>query len=344
MLGKPRTITAYCLQWHIERSSAFVDALVDPLKPYADIRLTPWDGQSSLSPPPEAKTPIFFCLLPPPLEWLLRFPERLIWIPMWDGIRSTRQKWWNALPKTLRIVAFSDSVYQRAKMAGLPTLRAHFHKDPASVAPASWPGERTLLYWNRTGLLNAAMLERLCEALRIDRLLFRPDIDERVDPAAYYTLPGRLGSTQVENIGTFTSREAYFVATRAANIFIAPRSSEGIGMAFLEALARGCAVLAANAPTMNEYIVSGRNGHLLMLPPASNPLVRTVRQRLIHRGLLPAPPFKFGLLAENQNWAEISALSPETLGDQARIDAQAAHQQWLRDIPEYAYFTGLGTA
>ena len=47
-----------------------------------------------------------------------------------------------------------------------------------------------------------------------------------------------------------------------ANIFFAPRQEEGIGQAFLEAMARGQCVVAPNHGTMNEYILPGVNGLL----------------------------------------------------------------------------------
>ncbi|HTV33686.1 MAG TPA: glycosyltransferase, partial [Methylocella sp.] len=45
-----------------------------------------------------------------------------------------------------------------------------------------------------------------------------------------------------------------------ANVYFAPRPYEGIGMAFLEAMARGQCVVAPNAPTMSEYMTHGISG------------------------------------------------------------------------------------
>ncbi len=48
----------------------------------------------------------------------------------------------------------------------------------------------------------------------------------------------------------------------ACNVYIAPRLFEGIGFSFLEAMSMGKAVIAADHPTMNEYIIHGVNGYL----------------------------------------------------------------------------------
>ena len=60
-------------------------------------------------------------------------------------------------------------------------------------------------------------------------------------------------------------------AIDAAAFYIAPRVQEGIGMSFLEAMARGRCVVAADHPTMNEYIEHGKTGFLFQ-PDAVIPL------------------------------------------------------------------------
>jgi glycosyltransferase involved in cell wall biosynthesis len=57
-------------------------------------------------------------------------------------------------------------------------------------------------------------------------------------------------------------REDYLRLLAQFNIYLAPRRHEGIGMAYLEAMAMGMCVVAENQPTANEYILSGENGIL----------------------------------------------------------------------------------
>jgi hypothetical protein len=61
---------------------------------------------------------------------------------------------------------------------------------------------------------------------------------------------------------SWQGREAYLRSLAGFNVYIAPRRHEGIGMAFLEAMAMGMCVVAENHPTANEYILSGKNGVL----------------------------------------------------------------------------------
>jgi glycosyltransferase involved in cell wall biosynthesis len=86
------------------------------------------------------------------------------------------------------------------------------------------------------------------------------------------------------------------------NVFVAPRRFEGIGLSFLEAMARGQVVIAENNATMNEYIVHDVNGLLY-------------------------EPDRPGL------WR--SALTPErarAIGERARLSCLAGRPQWQRGL------------
>lgn len=60
----------------------------------------------------------------------------------------------------------------------------------------------------------------------------------------------------------FASSSQYFEASKECMIYFAPRLKEGVGLSFLEAMARGACVIAPDSPTINEYITDGENGLL----------------------------------------------------------------------------------
>jgi glycosyltransferase involved in cell wall biosynthesis len=68
-----------------------------------------------------------------------------------------------------------------------------------------------------------------------------------------------------------------------AEYFIASRSFEGIGMAFLDAMAQGCCVIAPANPTYSDYIVSGINGYLFEEQSSYLPTPRPFEE--IHKGV-----------------------------------------------------------
>jgi glycosyltransferase involved in cell wall biosynthesis len=322
----PEKLVAYALDWHLTGSMAFEPLLIEPLAERVPIELRAWDG-GHLPEPLESGRPTIFCMLPPPAEVLATSGAPIVWIPMWDHARIYEQDWWDELPRNLRVVAFSGPVRRRAEAAGLDAISLEFFLDPAQLPRADWDGDRVAFYWNRTGLLSRAALERLCRGLGVSKLLFRSRLDPRIPERLHYELPPRIGKTEVVTIDP-RGRDEYIEVTSAANLVVAPRACEGVGLTFLEGMARGCCVLGFDAPTMNEYIRDGENGLLFKsrfsrLHPAA--LVRLAR-RSPH------------LVNVDQPWRRLSAVDHRSLGERAREDHVTGHCRWVEAIPGYARF------
>lgn len=319
-------LVAFGLDWHLTGSRAFDSLLIEPLRQSARVDLRRWDGQELTQRVPPGR-PTIFCMFPPSEPAMRTAGARLVWIPMWDHARIYSKAWWNSLSPDLRVVAFSEPVRQRAEAAGLQTLKLTYFMDPAQSPPANWTGERVALYWNRTGMLAPAALERFCGALSISKLFFRDQLDPRISERLHYALPPRLGDTEVVSIEP-RDREEYLEVTEMANVMIAPRTCEGVGLTFLEGMARGCCVLGYDAPTMNEYIRDGHNGllfrsHHSRRRPAA--LLRLARRS-------PHP------VNVDQPWRRFSEENHRALGEQARMDHVAGHQRWLESLPAYSRF------
>jgi hypothetical protein len=327
-------VLAYGLDWHARGSSAaFHDLLVKPLATYMDVQLAPI---STMSHSISLDHVTVFCQVLPPVDQITN-RSKLVWIPMWDTIRYYPQRWWNKLPKCIKIVAFSSAVANRASKAGLQVLKLSYYNDPKRFPAATWNQGRTLLYWNRTGLIGPDFLERLCSHLLVDTLIYRNHLDPGIPATAEFVLPAQLGRTKVETITGSMTRDTYWDLLRRANIYIAPRLYEGAGMTFLEALASGCAVLAHNGPTMNEYIRHGTDGYLLHRSLTVIRIKRIIQDKLSSRGIARPISFAFSI-PPSQNWTEIEGLNIEALGYAARQQHKSGFEQWQVQIPEYAHF------
>lgn len=330
-------VIVYAQSWHLTRSAAFHDLLLDPLQSYFDFELIGWDYGNPL-PPPESERSYIFCQLVPPNEYLHADTIRMVWLPMWDNVRSYSQSWWNRMPKTLRVVAFSDAVYRHATRAGLTTLNLQYFKNPADFKPVNWSRGRVLSYWNRVGLIGPDFLAHICDVLKVDKLLFKSEPDPDYVNIAAYNLPATLGRTEVEILPTFATRQEYLAATSEANIFIAPRIAEGAGMTFLEALVRGSAVFTYNAPTMNEYITGGEDGYFFRRFWTAERVARRLRANFAYRGIGKHPQFQYTLRESEQNWNEIATLDIEKLGEAAGQRHKQGYARWQNEIPQYVDF------
>jgi hypothetical protein len=335
------TIVAYCMQWHLTRSNAFHEILVKPLRPYTTINLV--NGEDNPTYPLNG-SPLIFCQLLPPAELLSNPKARLVWIPMWDNVKHYPQTWWNSLPASLRVVAFSEAVASKAQAAGLPTLRLRFYRDPSAISPVTWERGRILLYWNRTGMIGPKFLENFCAQLKIDKLLFRPEIDPGIAARFQYHLPRRLGETEVEEIPGFLPYDEYLQRLSNVNVFLAPRPAEGVGVTFLDALAQGSAVFAFDAPTMNEYITSGEDGFLLRRHMRItghmfiDRVLRYAAKRLRSTlGFALPQPVNYPV-TEHQDWQAIRALDLKKLGSTARLRQEIGFKKWQDSQSQYAQF------
>jgi len=346
-------IKAYVESWHLSQSPAFQKLLVEPLKPFVDIELCALNELQHA----DIEAPAIFCLALPLAQLLRESRKNLIWVPMWDQVANYPQRWWNELPSTLRIIAFSKAVAQRAQQAHLDVLHVQYFDDPSQYPLRDWHQPRTMLYWNRTGLLDENVLRCLCSALNVQKLLFRPTVDPG-DPALtsdrFYRLPATLddSGTRVEIIPDRVERAAYLNLLKTVHIFVAPRRLEGVGLTFLEAAASGCALIAADRPTMNEYVTHLHNGYLLPL----NTLIEQAN-RHANRHWRHIRPSRIGFArywyhkirghdlrhqtpvdTRKINWPQLSRLSLQTMGNQARQDAAQGYRVWREKLPELVSF------
>lgn len=278
-----------------------------------------------------------FCQVIPPLRIFERKDLQVIWIPMWDAVRRQRQLWWDSLPKRLKVVAFSEQIAIRAANAGLQTLRLQYYKNPDQFEPVQFESTRTAFYWNRCGLVSPRFLETFCEALNIDNLLYKLDLDPYADNRVGFELPETVGKTRVITLTRQPSREDFLETLKQANIVIAPRPYEGIGMLTLESLARGCAVFSTNLPAANEYIEHKHSGYLFEYPYTLRRIYNVVYKKLRKPRFLPSLQPHY-MLSDRQKWDEISALNLTFIGQNAREMHMSGYKRWKDDIPRFREF------
>lgn len=194
----------------------------------------------------------------------------VLFVPMFDSCRELPVEFWRRL-NGMRVLAFSIEVYHRAQKGGCQARYVQY-----------WPGAETVKspivrqperahYWYRRNDLGLSRLAWICRSLGITELVIHHHPDPVVtDPIPRHVFVERLSATV-----RFTDwqEERYGLAEELAGAAcsIASRPYEGIGMAFLEAMAAGCCVVAPRNPTYTDYIVSGVNG-LLYDPACSRAL------------------------------------------------------------------------
>lgn len=189
--------------------------------------------------------------------------------PMYDAMWRGGAFTWKSAFAAAKILCFSWAL--RAEVMRRAPVHAHvqYYPDPAlHPAVSDFDALRGFLWYRRRDIPPETAFA-MTAGTRFESLAIHDAPDpghEAPFPAAVPPHLGRLQRTVWSEDG-----RGFADALAAANVFFAPRPLEGIGMSFLEAMARGLCVVAPDAPTMNEYISHGTNG-LLYVPGRNAPL------------------------------------------------------------------------
>jgi|688.fasta_scaffold51933_3 hypothetical protein len=189
--------------------------------------------------------------------------SRIVLVPMFDQYAGWKQTQWRRY-RPWPFVSFSLELHRRLVRAGCPSLPVrYFPLIPATSAAAR---TRTVaegltgIFWQRERRIDWPLVSRVIGRLPVTKLYVRSLADPGQQAAPIPDADrARFG---IVDLPWFDHPDDYLALLDEVDFFVAPRKYEGIGMTFLEALARGKTVIAADRPTMNEYISQGDNGFL----------------------------------------------------------------------------------
>lgn len=327
-------IHAFVLPFHVEKSRSHIILLEKPLNSYISFQFHSWDG-TNLPYIKDRLLPLLFFQYPPPLSLLSSPHAKLIWIPMWDHIQGYPASFWERIPKSVKIIAFSQEVNNICKKHKLNRLSLRYYSNLGQLSKVKWKKGRNMFYWNRIGLIGKDDLTKLCHVFRINTLYFQNQLDPGILEKLNYTLPPKIKDTKIITLPRYLPRKIYIQTLRETNVYIAPRLAEGVGLSFLEALSFGCAVFGYDAPTMNEYITHKENGYLFkqMSDNLRNKINKAIKIRL--------PRFLGGrkyIYKLNENWQELENLDLEKIGNTAYMNNLEGRMKWEGQIPDFVNY------
>lgn len=186
--------------------------------------------------------------------------QNIILIPMYDDVKDLPLEMWKRL-SVYRFINFSAVLHHKLTALGAESLRVQFApKTDARQRPANRNEGVKLFFWQRKNSITWDTIRQLIDPDQVRSV----HIHAAVDPGKTFVRPTdeEIERFNITFSDWFESRDAYLEKVAACDIYVAPRKYEGIGMSFLEAMAMGKCVIAADCPTMNEYIRHGENGLL----------------------------------------------------------------------------------
>ncbi len=202
---------------------------------------------------------LFFQVLPE-IKELRKIKAKIIWVPMYDAVVWWPETKWELLKTlNLRIISFSNTITKKLKGKGFDVMGVNVYLDPSNVDKCKFGNKLNIFYWQRTNIEFEKMINCLPKD-KISKIVLKID----PDPGYKKYIPSNKlrKSYHVKVVEGDIPKEKYIDLLKTCNVYIAPRKIEGIGWSFIEAMTMGMAVIAINAPTMNQYISNNVSGIL----------------------------------------------------------------------------------
>lgn len=186
---------------------------------------------------------------------------RTVVVPMYDGSANMPYEHWIGM-RGASFVNFSRTLHERVIASGCRSLPVKYYLPPVKKEQLPHFEDLRGILWMRRpqdGLTPHFIENMLGGQLRSLHVHNAPDDGE----PRVLSSPGLgVGAFPLSESRWSRDTNAYLDALKACNVFFAPRMSEGIGMAMLEAFSRGLLVVANDDAVHNEYVSNWVNGVL----------------------------------------------------------------------------------
>ena len=267
----------------LESTFDFVVLYIDPSVPFA---------------PPSAhldRDYVLICQLDFVTPYFVALKKKVVVVQMYDGSAGLPDVHWT-YNRQASYINFSLHMHLRALKNGCRSILVKYFPDCERHKQVRDFTTKRAFFWERlpSSSINCGLVSSLL-AGEVNTIHIHLSSDDRSRPSS--DIPAMFG-TEVTTSTWFEDRSDLEAVLDTCNIFVAPRIAEGIGHAFLEAMAKGMVVIAYDLPTHNEYIHNWRNGILF-----------------------DTTTFKIDLGGWN-------GLAPQ-IGAAARASMQAGREEWL---------------
>jgi len=210
---------------------------------------------------------VFFQILPR-VRTLKRLRcQNLTWVPMRDGLWYGSRELQRLGGGPVKVLNFCREAHDFFLSHGHRSLGVQYWPEPAPASPPRGRETPRLFFWPRRREIGWPTLKALLGDFRPEGIVLR----YATDPGHELPEPDEadIREYRIEIVRGWLEHAEYHRLLTGCDVFVAPRPLEGIGQSVLEAMRHGMAVIAPDAPTMNEYVSHGRSGWLY---PLSAPL------------------------------------------------------------------------
>lgn len=205
---------------------------------------------------------------------------RTVVVPMYDGSANMPDLHW-VWAHRARFINFSRRLHDRIRrVGGASTLVKYFPAAQPEIRVPSFDKLHVFLWQRRPEEgINVSLVERLLGERMTSLHVHNSPDNPTLETQRF--IDRKLATYEFTSSKWFNSPQKYLELLDEANVFIAPRRSEGIGLATIEAMGRGMVVLACDYPVYDEYISNWTNGILFNADtPGEVPLDRVAGEQI----------------------------------------------------------------
>lgn len=174
-------------------------------------------------------------------------------VTMFDGVENRKKCFFELLTNCVNL-NFSEEVQRRIKEeGGVVSYLKYFPDTLMDIYKKRERKETSLFFWERTPSFLSS--EKVIEFFdgKVDKIYLHSPID--------FNFKGKTKSTIILS-DYFDSKSEFLEYMALSDFFVCPRSTEGIGMSFLDAMSLGLIPIGLDKPTFNEYVKNNINGFL----------------------------------------------------------------------------------
>lgn len=184
---------------------------------------------------------------------------RFVIIPMYDGAVGRPNDYWRGFVNA-QFISFSRAHHELLQSINCKTAYfRYFPEQTTKFQDLPDVAKRDAFFWERRPdkKLNLPLVINICRVLKVASLHVHQAHDFPDTDAYQFIGPGQAGELELTSSVWFDDKAALTKISSRPSFYFAPRLREGIGMSFLEAMGRGQIVVAADLPTMSEYLCHG---------------------------------------------------------------------------------------
>lgn len=262
MRTKPRLAYVGHAYHNKTRSTEFFREILRQEFDVTEYAINPWKGDRTI--PVDTLNHyeyVLFFQRVSPVDDLRKLTGKVAWVQMYDSANFDYFFWKNLSFLSIKVIAFSEKIQQQCEKFGIECLKVRYYLNPAEYVLPDPASGRHVFFWYR-GSVQWKTVRGILDPNQVDSFAYLSNPDpgyrrEDIPPEDVKNYKMEIMERDFAN-----SREEYLRQLSKANIVIAPRLKEGIGLSFIEALAAGRAVIGNDEGTMNEYIENGKTGYL----------------------------------------------------------------------------------